>query len=209
MTFLELKNKLKDYPLFRTTDIFKYFPETKKQNLLNQLNLWIKKGYLESIRKGIYKFNDFQISDSFILANFIYRPSYISLESALNYYGIIPDIPFAITSISRNKTKIFKNKNYGNFYYYHLKPSLFFGFKTIPMEKNYSYNIASPEKSLFDYLYLKAKKIDSINGFLKELRLSLPDDFNWQNLKKWSQLISVKNKTFHNLITTLLKKYAQ
>lgn len=207
MTLEELKNRAKEYPLFKLEDIFKWFPQANRSTTLNQLSFWTKKGFLEQIRKGVYKLSDFEIKDVFLLVNFIYSPSYISLESALNYYSIIPDIPFGTTSVTINKTKTFKTQNYGVFYYYNVKPDLFFGFRTILVGKKYSYNIAFPEKALFDYLYLKARGIKSVKGFIEELRLSLPDDFNWQNFKKWRRLVSKRNKNFHNLIDFLIKKY--
>jgi len=206
MTFNQLKNKAKDYPLFKLEDVFKWFPEAKRKTTLNQLNFWIKKKHLEEIKRGIYKISDYEIKEPFILANFIYSPSYISLETALNYYSIIPDIPFAITSVTINKTNAFKIKNYGSFSYSKVKPALFFGFKTILTEKSYSYNIALPEKALFDYLYLKGKKIKSTEGFIEELRLSLTKDFNWRNFKRWTELVSKKEKRFHQLIKILIEK---
>lgn len=209
MTFNELKEKAKSYPLFKLEDVFKWFPEIKGGTTLNQLNFWTKKGYLENIRRGVYKITDFELKEPFVLANFIYAPSYISLETALNYYGIIPDIPFAITSVTVNKTKIFKTKKYGPFYYHHLKPELFFGFSSILIEKNYSYNIAIPEKALFDYFYLKAKKTVSFEGFIEEMRLSLPKKFDFLKIKRWSRLVLKRNKNFHQLIQVFLKKHGK
>ena len=207
MTFNELKNRFKNYPLFKLEDVFKYFPKAKRETTLNQLNFWSKKRYLENISRGIYKLSDFEIKDPFLLANFIYSPSYISLESALNYYSIIPDIPFAITSVTINKTKKFKTKDYGVFYYSHLKPDLFFGFKSILVEKKYSYNIALPEKALFDYLYLKGRKIEHPEGFIEELRLDLPKKFSWKSFKNWKKQVSKKNKLFHQLLEILIRKH--
>lgn len=209
MTFNELKEKAKNYPLFKLEDIFKWFPEAKKQSTLNQIDFWIKKGWLERIKKGVYKLKEFEFKDPFIIANFIYTPSYISLESALNCYSIIPDIPFGITSATIKKTKEFKTKDYGVFYYSHIKSNLFFGYKTILVEKNYSYNIAIPEKALFDYFYLRAKGISSVEGFVEELRLSLPENFNWRNFKKWTKLVQKKNKIFHQLVEILIKKHGK
>ena len=208
MRFYEIKEKAKNYPIFALEDIFKWFPKAKRGTILNQLSFWAKRGLIENICRGVYKIVDGELKDPFILSNFIYSPSYISLESALNYYGIIPDIPFGITSVTLNKTKIFKTKKYGVFYYHHIKPDLFFGFRTILVEKNYSYNIALPEKAIFDYFYLKAKKVESAEGFIEEMRLSLPKKFNLKKLKKWSNLVSKKNKTFFQLIEILTKKYA-
>lgn len=207
MTFNQLKQKAALYPIFKLEDIFKWFPQSKRQTVLNQIYFWTKKGYLEKIRRGVYKITDYQIKDCFILANFIYSPSYISLETALNYHGIIPDIPFEVTSVTVNKTKVFHTENYGIFSYHHLKPDLFFGFDVIRGEKSYIYNMATPEKALFDYLYLRAKKIDSVEGFIEELRLSLPKEFNWLKFQKWSKLVSQKNKIFHQLTRLLANKY--
>jgi len=53
MTFNELKDKIKNYPLFKLEDVFKWFPKAKRQTTLNQLNFWSKKGYLENIIRGI------------------------------------------------------------------------------------------------------------------------------------------------------------
>ncbi len=207
MNLNELKNQAKNSPLFKLEDVFKWFPKAKRQTTLNQLSFWQKKGYIESIKKGVYKLSDFELKDHFILANFIYFPSYISLESALNYYGIVPDVPFSLTSVTVKKTKIFPTKKYGTFAYSHIKPELFFGFQFIRVEKNYGYNIALPEKALFDYFYLRAKKIETVEGFIEELRLSLPKDFNFRKIEKWTKLVSQKNQSFHNLILALIKRY--
>ena len=209
MTFNELREKTKDYPLFKLEDILKWRPESKKQTILNQLSAWQKKGWLELIRRGVYKLKEFEIREPFAVANFIYSPSYISLESALNYYSIIPDIPFGITSVAIKKTSQFKIKNFGVFYYCHIKPELFFGYKTILVEKNYSYNIALPEEAIFDYFYLRAKGFSSFEGFIEELRLSLPKDFNWKKFSKWQKLISAKNKNFHKLSEIFQKYYGK
>lgn len=208
MTFNELREKAKNYPLFKLEDIFKWFPDAKKQSTLNQVNFWIQKGWLESIKRGVYKLKDFETKDPFIIANFIYTPSYISLESALNCYGIIPDIPFGTTSVTIKKTKEFKTENYGVFYYSHTKSDLFFGYKAVLAEGNYSYNIAFPEKALFDYFYFRAKGISSVVGFIEELRLSLPVNFNWKKFLEWQKFVSGKNKNFHKIIEVFLEKYA-
>ena len=166
MDYLSLRKKAQNYPLFKVEDVFKWFPKAHRKSTLNQLNLWIKKGYLERISKGAYRLAEAEISDPFILASFLYGPSYISLESALNAYGIIPDIPFSTTSVALPKTKIFRVKSHGSFFYHHVKPELFFGFNTVggssSAYRHYSYRIASPEKALFDYFYFRAKKVKSI-----------------------------------------------
>lgn len=207
MTINDLKNKAKDYPLFKLEDIFKWFPQAKRQTVLNQLKDWSKLGYLQRLKRGIYKLSDFEIEEPFIIANFIYSPSYISLETALNYYSLIPDIPFQITSITTLKTNSFEIENYGVFSYSHLKPDLFFGYEAVKGDKQYVYNIALPEKALFDYLYLNSKKIKLSDNFIEELRLNIPSDFNWEKIRKWVKFAHL-NDEFNLMVEKLIQKYA-
>jgi predicted transcriptional regulator of viral defense system len=207
MTYFELKKKLIDYPIFKIEDVFKWFPKENKRTLIFQLSIWTKKGHIERLRRGVYKFSDYQIKDISVLSSF-FLPSYISCETALNYYGIIPDIPFATTSVVTTKTITIKTKNYGLFIYHHIKPELFFDYLKIDSDFLYSYKIATPEKALFDFLYLQSfkKNFDPENCF-KEMRLDIGKSFKMNNLKKWQKLVSLKNKKFHLSIDNLLKKY--
>ncbi|MBU3964688.1 hypothetical protein KJ562_03150 [Patescibacteria group bacterium] len=207
MTYFELKKKLQDYPIFRLDDIFKWFANENRRTIIFQLSVWTKRGHLERLKRGIYKFSDYQIKDVLVLADFFF-PSYISCETALNYYGIIPDIPFATTSISLKKTLTIKTENYGLFIYRHIKPELFFGHRKVDADSPYSYRIAVPEKALFDFLYLRSfgKGFDPKNCF-KEMRLDIGEDFKWSDLKKWQKLVSSNNKKFHLSMENLFKEY--
>mgnify|MGYP001585930106 CR=1 FL=1 len=64
MTFLELRQKAKFYPIFRTVDVLKWFPDAKKESVLHQLSLWLKKGYLEHLRRDLYVLGDSNLADS-------------------------------------------------------------------------------------------------------------------------------------------------
>ncbi|MBU4022893.1 hypothetical protein KJ591_00850 [Patescibacteria group bacterium] len=207
MTYFELKKKLKNYPVFKIEDVFKWFPKENRRTLIFQLSTWTKKGHLERLRRGVYKFSDYQIKDIFILADFFFL-SYISCETALNYYGIMPDIPFSVTSVTPIKTSTVKTKDYGLFIYHHIKRKLFFGYREIDSDSLYSYKIALPEKALFDFLYLQSfkKSFDPENCF-KEMRLDIKDDFKWRDLAEWQKLVSFKNKAFHISMENLFKEY--
>ncbi|MBU4078228.1 hypothetical protein KKE85_01260, partial [Patescibacteria group bacterium] len=65
MTYFELKKKLKNYPVFKIEDVFKWFPKENRRTLIFQLSTWTKKGHLERLRRGVYKFSDYQIKDIF------------------------------------------------------------------------------------------------------------------------------------------------
>lgn len=87
-----------------------------------------------------------------MLANLIYEPSYISRESALAYYQIIPESVLGVTSTSSRKTKQF-NTQWGVFSYRSIKPNLMFGYEVIDNGQNIKFKIARLEKAVLDYLY--------------------------------------------------------
>lgn len=118
-----------------------------------QLSQWQRQGYIKKIKNGLYLFaeNEGSVLPE-ALAGKIYSPSYISLEKALAFYGLIPEMVYGLTSVTPKTTRRFKNK-FGAFIYRHIKPSLFFGYKEIKNDAT-AYLIAEPEKALLDYLYL-------------------------------------------------------
>lgn len=167
MKFLELQKAL-PVNIFTLLDVAKLFPNEKPLTLRIQLSRFAKRGLIRSIKRGLYAFDPQKI-DEFLLANFLYSPSYVSLESTLNYYGLIPDVPQAITSVSLTTSKKICSE-LGSFYYAKIRKELFFGFIKIPASTpNFFINLARPEKALLDYFYLR--KIKSV----KDLRLDLKD----------------------------------
>jgi len=123
----------------------------------NNLRRWEKQGKLIRLRQGFYTFPTVtEHGDApFYFANKIYAPSYISLESALSFHGIIPEGVIQITSVTARKTKIFQN-NLGSYIYRSIKPDLMFGYtiQQSTLSHRWSIMMASPEKALLDYLYL-------------------------------------------------------
>ena len=150
MKFLDLKNELKDFPIFSLNDIKNIDPAFHRR----RLNEWQDKGYIKKIIRGYYLFTDIDIDEEvlFKIANQIYYPSYISLESALSYYHLIPESVYEITSISTHKTNHFKT-SLGEFSFRSIKPALFFGYHLIK-DKRYYIKLASIEKTILDYFYL-------------------------------------------------------
>jgi len=132
-----------------------------------QVHNWLKEGNLVQLKRGLYLLNipGVKRPSDFYLANRIVFPSYVSMESALSYYGLIPEAVYTTVSITTKKTNRFNNE-VGNFVYHHIKNKLFRGYKKLEVNE-FSVNIACPEKSVLDYLYLKYLNI----GGLPEVRL--------------------------------------
>jgi len=189
MQFLKFKQQFSEYIIFSTKEIEKLYPNFNKINLLS----WQKKGYLQKIRNSWYCFSDIKIDQTvlFYFANKIYQPSYVSLEAALYYYGIIPEAVFTTTSISTLKTKEFKNK-YSLITYKNIKQNCFFGYKLVQKE-NFTFKIADIEKALLDYLYLNysIKNIDDV----KSLRLNkhiLQEEIDFEKMNEYVKYYNSK-----------------
>jgi len=157
-----------------------------------QIDRWEKNGFLNKIKQGFYMFSDEKLDrfSLFLIANKIYAPSYISLETALKFYGLIPEEIFQITSISSNKTAKF-NTMVGSFSYGHIKPKLFWGYYFIENGQQ-KILIAEPEKAILDYLYLHPE-LKTANDF-KEMRIDKDSFFEKINLNKFENYLKAFDK---------------
>jgi len=99
----------------------------------------------------------------FMVANKLYEPSYISLESALAYHHVIPETVLGVTSISSRKTKQYESM-WGSFSYRSMKPLYMFGYEVVDSEGTYKYSIARLEKAVLDYLYLNPQ-VNTVEDF--------------------------------------------
>ena len=152
MRYSALKEKI-NRNIFSFLDVIKTFPLEKEEAIKIQLYRFSKKDLITQIKRGLYCF-DKSLIDELELASFLYQPSYVSLETALNYYGMIPDIPLAVSSITLTTTKHLNNA-FGGFNYHKIKPDLFYGFSSVPTPNLGVFNLADKEKALLDYLYLR------------------------------------------------------
>ena len=151
MTFLEFKNKMFDLAGFNIYQIYAWQPDFDRNNLTR----WVKKGYLIRLRQGCFAFSEYKNKSDypFYFANRIYRPSYISLHTALAFYGMIPEAVLQITNVTSLKTALFSN-DFGEYSYKSVKEDLMFGYALKPMADNRTIQFATPEKALLDLLYL-------------------------------------------------------
>jgi predicted transcriptional regulator of viral defense system len=112
------------------------------------------------IKRGLYETD--RTTDPLVLAGAIVSPSYISFETALSYYGIIPERSLSCLSATFRirKNKIFHNV-FGTFAYQDI-PEKAYPLATRYLESNgRRFEIATPEKALCDTLS-KQKGMTSI-----------------------------------------------
>ena len=177
MNFIEFKRRFQNRPLILSRDVVQM--AKNPQAMRNQLSRWQKKGLLIGLRKGVYMLSphDRRIDiDNQVIANRLYEPSYLSLEYALNFYGLIPEKVVDLTSVTTRKTMRFKNES-GHFIYQHIQPKAFRGFRKMGSEKN-SFFMAEQEKAVVDFLYLN---LAQLTNNVKDV---LENSFRFQNIEE-------------------------
>jgi len=141
------------------------------EGLGQQLARWTKAGKLIQLRRGLYALaGAYRKAEPhpFLVANQLRQPSYVSLQSALAYYGMIPEYVPIVTSMTTQRPGLVETP-LGSFLYKHLKPSFFKGFRLLEVEAGQQFLLASPEKSLLDLVYLTPGADNQ--EYLRELRL--------------------------------------
>lgn len=135
----------------------------------------LKKGELAVVKRGVYMpgpNSKIKQPEKFLLANHLSGPSYISLESALSYWGMIPEKVYETTSVSLDKTILFKTPA-GRFRYIKIPlPYYALGIQPIALTTAQHALIATPEKALCDKIVtshgLLLRSIQQTKGLLIE-----------------------------------------
>lgn len=167
--------------------------ETAAQAMLER---YTKRGLLTRIKKGMYIVTANPPS-SFVISNRLYRPSYISFESALSYHGIIPETVYGVTAATTKPTRSFEVAG-KTFIYHTLKKSAYTGYAPAKVGADMIL-LASPEKALVDYLYLVNlgkkplyERLD-LDGLSKEKIMATAELFGRPSFLKWVQNDILRN----------------
>lgn len=162
-----------------------------------ELHKWTKSGDIISIRRGIYAFSDSKpLIQEISVA--LCQPCYISTDSALNFYGLLPDVVFGTTLVTTKTTRKF-NTPFGQFSYQKIKKETFFGFDTKTL-------MAEREKAVVDYLYLNRNSFSADAGFWAELRWQNLNELNFKKAFFFAEKFRVKKL---DILLRSLKDYAK
>lgn len=173
---LDLKQK--GISLFTLTDFGRIFSLTNKNSLSKKIQSLEQKRLIRRLINGKYALSISSVSE-FKIAQFILSPSYISLESALSFYGIITGFSYSITSITTKATKTYVIDK-KEFNYSHLAPKLLWGY-----EKQEDFIIATKEKAFLDYCYLSFKGIKTPLDFEELDTTRLNKKLLLENAHRW------------------------
>jgi predicted transcriptional regulator of viral defense system len=188
MKYLEFERSLREFPVFSIKDIKKRYPDFDNRRLVE----WQQKSYIQKIRREYYCFRE-RIKDEqflFFAANKIYTPSYVSMESALAFYNLIPEGVFMTTSLSTRNTASYSTP-LGDFSYNHVKPILFFGYRLLQVN-GLAVKIAEPEKVIMDYLYLKKLNSEEDIDALRLNKIQFKEIVDFHKLDNYQRIFNSK-----------------
>lgn len=157
------------------------------------INRNIKSGLFFKLRNGFYMVKDANPPYYFI-ANKIYQPSYISLETALSCYGIIPETVYGFTSITTKASREYETP-VGSFTYQKVKKDVFTGY-ALTLIGNEKTLIADPEKALADYLYFVDLKKISLNDRIELKNIDKDKLIKYAKLFKRQGMIKIIEKIY-------------
>ncbi len=177
MEWREFLEKFAGMPLFHSS-MLKVFPGDMRPMRV-QLSRWVKAGKVVRIRREWYLIEKpwrvKEVPPAYIAAQIV-QPSYLSLEWALQYHGLIPEAVENPTSVTTDRPR--RIQALGRFFlYYHVQPDLLGGFEEVFID-GWPVPVASAEKALFDMIYLHVHRHGFSRAWLSELRLQNLDDFD-------------------------------
>lgn len=130
-----------------------------------------KKGELIRLKRDLYVYSKSAISKE-LIANHLYGVSYVSLETALAYHGMIPERVYAVRSMTTKRAKTFATP-LGSFEYMTVSADYFsIGLQQKVVENQYAFLIASPTKAICDMIVttpnLRLQSVKAMREYLME-----------------------------------------
>ena len=200
MTFIR---KVKNYTEAPITHhiVSEMLPEYNRPN--DKISELMKNGELLSLRRGLYipgPETDLPVPNLFLIANHLRGPSYVSLESALSYWGMIPERVHELSSVTLKTSKRYSTP-LGRFSYLHLAaPYYSFGIQSVKLTSQQTALIASREKAICDKIILTSGILlrsirETKNFLLDDMRLDeeILRSLNISVIRSWIEDAPKKN----------------
>lgn len=190
-TIFRKKIREKDIPIFSSIQVMAIFG-LSKDAAAAILHRYTKEGFIVRLKRGLYAFPDALPPVGYI-ANMLYQPSYISLDFALSYHGMLPETVYAITSLTTKATRRFECQ--GIVYSFRrIQKGAFTGYET-RRQSGVSFFIADPEKAYVDTQYFRLiDGLEPLSRFRKE-KLQKTQALSYAALYRNGALAEIIEKT--------------
>lgn len=167
-------------------------------------------GKLLHIRRGLYSLTEelgyYTKPHMFELAQHVYGPSYISLESALSFHGLIPEAVYSITSVCTKRSTEFKTP-IGVFSYKHLPAEGFYTEVGLVSQDQYKFLIASPWRAICDYAFCYKRYWASLKSLLEDMRINYEDLPELRDKELFALNEYYKNKRLNKFLTQIKEDF--
>ena len=180
MRFSELLKVVGDDPLVETGCLLA--GDTEPADVRRQLSRWTKDGRILQLRRGLYALAPLyrkSVPHPFLVGNRMVQASYVSLQSALAFYGLIPEHVPTVTSVTTGRPRTWHSP-LGEYVFRHIHKRWFWGYRKVDLGGGQHAFVAMPEKALLDLIHLTPGGATA--GYLKELRLQNLDRLNLEEL---------------------------
>ena len=187
MKWESLLETVADKPIFSTAQLLSENEPARQVRL--QLSHWVKDGQLIKLRRGLYTLNPSKWEGfwhPFLIANQLQPGSYVSVQSALSFYDMIPEYVPVTTSVGPGRQETLRYSS-GSFWFRHITEKMLCGYLQIEVMPKQFVLMASPEKALLDLIYL-TPRADCVE-YLSELRLQNAEAINFPKLIELAQSI--------------------
>jgi len=168
-------------PVVETRDVAALL-QVSTSNATTILRRLARKGMIAHLSRGRWLVNE--KIDRLALPELISAPypAYVSLQSALFHHGLIEQIPSVIYAVTPGRPRRLQTPM-GTISFHHMAPELFKGFE---LSSHSDAKVATPEKALFDLLYLASGRS---RVFSNQPELTIPRRFQWERLKEYTKLV--------------------
>lgn len=189
MEFADLLQIVENEPVFETGLLLS--GDVNPLDVRKQLSRWTASGKIYQLRRGLYSLAppyQKNLPHPFLVANRLQAGSYVSLQSALSHYGMIPELVPVTTSVTTTYPVTYHTP-FGEYDFRRIQNTWFRGYRLVDLGSNQQAFVAAPEKALLDLVYLQAGG-DSA-AYLNSLRLQALDQLDLDQL---NQLALTSNK---------------
>lgn len=182
MVFKDLLRIIGDEPVFETGLLLS--GDVDPLDVRKQLSRWKASGKVHQLRRGLYSLAPpYQktVPHPFLVANRLVSASYVSLQSALSFYGMIPELVPATTSVTTAYSAAWRTI-FGQYDFRHIQTGWFHDYRRTSLGNGQWAYIASPGKALLDLIYLKPGGDE--DAYLRSLRLQALDQLDMNLLRQ-------------------------
>jgi predicted transcriptional regulator of viral defense system len=184
MDYNALLSLVGDDPLFESSLLL--VGDVDPRLIRLQLTRWVNSGRILQLRRGLYAIAPpYQKvkPHPFLVANNLQRASYVSLQSALAFHGLIPEVMTLTISVTAGRPERLKTP-LGIYEFRHVKPGLLSGYRMLDLGGQHA-RVALPEKALLDLVYLQPG--GGSKEYLRGLRLQNLNQLDTQRLMQLAE----------------------